>query len=675
MRLTDEAVGAVEFGRFRLLPHRRELRADGVAVELGSRAFDILMVLIEARGALVSKDEFLSRVWPDTVVEENNLVVQISALRKALGEDRDFIRTVSGRGYRFVAEIRTSVAASDAETRVDGDAAAEAAQSAPSSNLPTAVSSLIGRKAEHEEVSSLPAGVADITDARSVSRQPSNLLDWRLFDWRLFVSGLARLLVASFSRIFYSRNQASPKICSIAVLPLESLSSDPSQDYFADGMTDELISALGQISALRVISRTSIMTYKRVRKLLPEIARELNVEAVVEGTVLRFDDRVRITAQLIRVPIERHIWAQSFEGDLRDTLVLQSSVARAIAEQIRATVTEQEQATLQNSKPVNPMAYEAYLKGRYFLNKRTGDGLKKAIEYFSHAIERDPTYAAAYSGLADAYALSGDWKYGVLSPQDAFAKAKAAATKALALDDKLAEAHASLAFALDLYGWDWETAETEYQRAIKLDPSYATAHQWYSWHLMMMGRNREGILELTKAESLDPLSLIISADMADALCVTRLYDEAVQKSKKTLEMDPNFAVGHYELGQALEQKHMHDEAIIEFQRAIELSGHSGAFDSYLGYAYAMSGRKEEAIKIVDDLETRHDQNPSADADIALIYVGLGARDRAMISLNKAYEARFKASILLRPAFDPLRSDARFQDLLRRIGLPQVAAQA
>ena len=665
MKVTDEALGGIEFGRFRLLPHRRELRADGVAVELGSRAFDVLMVLTEARGALVTKDEILSRVWPDTVVEENNLVVQISALRKALGEDRDFIRTVSGRGYRFVAEISTSVAASEAETRVDRGAAVEAAQSAPSSNLPTPVSGLIGRETELEKVSDLPAGVVDLIDASTAPRRPP-----RPLGWRLFASGLARLLVASFSRILYSRNQASPKIRSIAVLPLESLSSDPSQDYFADGMTDELITALGQISALRVISRTSIMTYKGVRKLLPEIARELNVEAVVEGTVLRFGDRVRITAQLIGLPVERHLWAQSFEGDLRDTLALQNSVACAIAEQIRATVTQQEQAALQNSKPLNPVAYEAYLKGRYFMNKRTGDGLKKAIEYFSHAIERDPTYAAAYSGLADAYALSGDWKYGVLSPQDAFSKAKAAATKALALDDNLAEAHASLAFALDLYGWDWETAETEYKLAIKLDPGYATAHQWYSWHLMMMGRNSEGILELTKAESLDPLSLIIIADMADALCVARLYDEAVQKSKKTLEMDPNFAIGHYELGQALEQKHMHDEAISEFQRAIELSGHSGAFDSNLGYAYAVSGRKEEAIKIVNDLEARHDQNPSADADIALIYVGLGDRDQAMISLNKACEARFKASILLRPAFDPLRSDARFQDLLRRIGLPQ-----
>ena len=586
--MTGEAQRSVGFGRFRLLPQRRELRADEVVVELGSRAFDVLLVLTEARGALVTKDEILSRVWPDTVVEENNLVVQISALRKALGEDRDFIRTVSGRGYRFVAEIITSVGETDIETRIDRDTSAEAV----------------------------------------------------------------------------------PKVRSIAVLPLESLSDDPSQEYFADGMTDELITALAQISSLRVISRTSIMTYKRVRKLLPEIARELNVEAVVEGTVLRFGNRVRITAQLVQLPVERHLWAQSFEGDLQHTLALQNSLARTIAEQIRVTVTQQEQTALQTARPVNPVAYEAYLKGRYFLNKRTGDGLRTAIEYFTHAIEMDQTYAAGYSGLADAYALSGDWKYGVLSPREAFVQAEAAATKALALDESLGEAHASLAFALDLYSWSWAAAETEYKRAIELNPGYPTAHQWYSWHLLMMGRNREGIRELRKAESLDPLSLIISADIADAFCVSRLYDEAVEQSKKALEMDPNFAVGHYELGQALEQMHRHDEAIVEFQKAIELSGHSGAFDSNLGYAYAVSGRREDAIKIIEDLEALQDGNGSTDADIALIYVGLGDPDQAMISLNKAYEARFKASILLRPAFDPLRSDSRFQDLLSRIGLPQ-----
>jgi TolB-like protein/Flp pilus assembly protein TadD len=590
--VTGEAQGSVGFGRFRLLPQRRELRADGVVVGLGSRAFDILLVLTEARGALVTKDEILSRVWPDTVVEENNLVVQISALRKALGEDRNFIRTVSGRGYRFVAEIITSVSETDVATPVDRGNSAETV----------------------------------------------------------------------------------PKVRSIAVLPLESLSDDPSQEYFADGMTDELITALAQISSLRVISRTSIMTYKRVRKLLPQIARELNVEAVVEGTVLRFGDRVRITTQLIRLPVERHIWAHSFEGDLRDTLALQNSLARTIAEQIRVTVTQQEETALQTARPVNPAAYEAYLKGRYFLNKRTGDGLKTAIEYFTHAIETDQSYAAGYSGLADAYALSGDWKYGLLSPREAFTQAEAAATKALALDESLGEAHASLAYALDLYAWNWAAAETEYKRAIQLNPGYPTAHQWYSWHLLMMGRHREGIGELRKAESLDPLSLIISADIADALCVSRLYDEAMEQSEKTLEMDPNFAVGHYELGQALEQMHRHDEAIVEFQRAIELSGHSGAFDSNLGYAYAVSGRREEAIRIIKDLEALQEGNASIDADIALIYVGLGDPDQAMISLNKAYEARFKASILLRPAFDPLRTDSRFQDLLSRIGLPQTVAR-
>ena len=273
--------------------------------------------------------------------------------------------------------------------------------------------------------------------------------------WRLLGFGLALVLAVALSWIFYPWRHASPTIRSLAVLPLENLSGDASQDYFADGMTEELITDLGQISALRVISRTSVMTYKSARKPLAEIARELNVQAVVEGSVLRSGDRVRIAAQLIQVPADRHMWAQSYEGDFRDTLALQSKVARDIAEQIRATLNRQEQAALEKSKTVNPEAYEAYLKGRYFWNKRTGDGLKTAIEYFSHAIEADPTYAEAYSGLADSYALSGDWEYGVLSPQDAFPQATAAATKALALDDSLGEAHTSLAFALDLYGWDW----------------------------------------------------------------------------------------------------------------------------------------------------------------------------------------------------------------------------
>jgi TolB-like protein/tetratricopeptide (TPR) repeat protein len=457
-------------------------------------------------------------------------------------------------------------------------------------------------------------------------------------------------------------------IRSLAVLPLENLSGDTSQDYFADGMTEELIARLGQISTLRVISRTSVMTYKNAHRPLPEIARELNVEAVVEGSVLRSGDQVRITAQLIQVHDDRHMWAQSYTGDVRETLALQSRVASAIAGQVRSTLNRQEQATLLTSRTVDPEAFEAYLKGRYFLNKRTGDGLRTAISYFSHAIETDQSYAEAWSGLADSYTLSGDWKYSVLSRHDAFPKARAAATRALALDDNLGEAHASLAFTLDLYDWNWDAAEREYKRAIALNPSYATAHQWYAWHLIMTGRTGEAIVEIKKAESIDPLSLIISADVADALCVAHLYDEAIRQSRKTLALDPNFAVGHYELGQALAQKHMHDEAIAEFQRAIHLAGHTAAFDSNLAYVYGIAGRKADAMKIAEDLRTRVDRDPSTDADIALIHMGLGDHDQAMLWLNMAYEARFKASILRRPAFDPLRSDARFKHLVRRIGL-------
>jgi TolB-like protein/Flp pilus assembly protein TadD len=573
--------GRVRFGVFEANIRTGELTKHGKRLRLQEQPFQLLTILLEKPGELVTREELRSRLWPQTTVDfDHGVNKAIGKVRYALGDSAGnprFIETVARRGYRFLADVAV-VRDGQALTVLDGP------------------------------------------------------------------------------------------IRSLAVLPLENLSKDTSEDYFADGMTEELITQLGQIRSLRVISRTSVMTYKSNRKSLTEIARELRVEAVVEGSVLRSSDQVRINAQLIAVPADRHMWAQSYAGDLRDTLALQSRVASAIAEQIRATLDPRERAVLAKSKLVNPEAYEAYLKGRYFWNKRTGDGLKKATAYFTRAIEIDPNYAEGYSGLADSYALSGDWKYGVLPGAEAFAHAKAAAAKALALDDSLGEAHASLALALDLYDWDWKAAETEYERAIELKPGYAPAHQWYSWHLIMMGRNSEAISELRKAESLDPLSLIISADIADALCVARRYDEAVQQSKETLEMDANFAVGHFELGQAFVQKQLYDGAIAELQRAIQLSGHSGAFESNLAHVYGVLGRNKEAVKILKELEARHNKNPSVAADIALVYVGLGDRDRAMMWLNRAYEVRFKASILLHPVFDPLRSDARFKDLLGRIGL-------
>jgi len=629
----------LRFGVFDVDLGACELKKRGSRLKLQGQPFQVLAILLEKPGELVTREELRDRLWPGTIVDfDHGVNKAISKIREALGDSAEhprFIETVARRGYRFLADV----APVDISPEVQPAAVPERSSSQA-----------------HLEYESPRAFIPAHRPLRA-----GNL--------RLAAASLAVVLLASLSWILYFRKHASPQIRSIAVLPLESLSSDPSQDYFADGMTDALIARLGQIRALRVISRTSAMTYKHIRKSVPEIASELNVDAVVEGTVMRSDQRVRITAQLIQVPDERHIWAEIYDGDLQDTLALQNRVALAIAQQVRATLSGPEQVALTSSKAVNPAAYEAYLKGRYFWNKRTGEGLKKAIEYFNRAVEADPNYAEAYSGLADSYALSGDWEYGVLVPRDAFPLAKTAAAKALALDGSLGEAHTSLAFTLDLYGWDWETAEQEYKLAIKLSPSYATAHQWYASHLMVMGQNSEAIFELRKAKSLDPLSLIISADLSDILCVAHLYDESVQESKRALEIDPNFAVAHYVLGQALTQKHIYGEAIAEFQLAIALSGHNGAFDANLAYAYALSGQNEQAMGIVKNLEASHDQNPSAGVHIALIYVGLGDPDEAMVWLNKAYEAKFNPSILLRPAFDNLRSDARFQELLRRIGLP------
>jgi TolB-like protein/DNA-binding winged helix-turn-helix (wHTH) protein/Tfp pilus assembly protein PilF len=640
MRQANDPSGRLRFGVFEVDGRAGELTKRGLRIRLQEQPFQVLAMLLERPGELVTREELREKIWGQTIVDfDHGLNKAINKIREALGDSAEnprFVETVARRGYRFLADV------TPVDTAVDKQPGPETDGLVPPPDSPRVEPAVVG----------VPP------------KRP-----YRPRAWTGVGLGLALVLAASLSWILYSQSQSSPKIRSLAVLPLESLSGDASQDYFTDGMTDALIADLGQISALRVISRTSAMAYKRVHRPLSEIARELNVEAVVEGTVLRSGERVRITAQLIQVPNEKHLWAQSYEGDLQDTLALQNSVARAIAKQIQVTLNPQEEAALKKSNPVKAEAYEAYLRGRYFWNKRTRDGLVKASDYFQHAIDTDPDYAGAYSGLADSYALSGDWEYGILSPQDAFPRAKAAATKALALDDNLSEAHTSLAFIQDLYDWGWASAEKEYKRALALNPGYATAHHWYAWHLIVMGRNGEGIAELKKAESLDPLSLIISADLADALCIAHRYDESVQQSQKTIEMDPHFAVAHYQLGQALEQKQKHDEAIAEFRRAIELSGGNTTFESNLANAYAASGRKEEAMKIVKDLESRQSQGSSTDASIALIYVGLGDNDRSMIWLNKAYQARFNPSILMRPVFDPLRPDPRFQDLLHRIGLP------
>jgi TolB-like protein/DNA-binding winged helix-turn-helix (wHTH) protein/Tfp pilus assembly protein PilF len=633
--------GRLRFGVFELDLRAGELRKHGLRVRLQEQPFQVLAMLLEQPGEVITREELQKKLWSaDTFVDfDHGLNKAINKIREALNDSAGsprFVETVARRGYRFLAEVKVDDVAAVRSTEV-------ATQSHP-----------------RAEALNLP----DIGVRPATPKYPLPSLTWRAIVFVLLL--VAGSLVTWKLRFL---NRSSPVIRSLAVLPLENLSSDASQEYFTDGMTDELISDLGQISALRVISRTSVMSYKHARKPLPQIGRELNVDAVVEGTVLRFGDQVRITAQLIEASTDKHLWSQSYEGELRDTLALQNQVARAIADQIRINLNPQEQAALKNAKVVNPQAYVSYLKGRYFWNKRTPDSLKVALAYFNQAIEEDPKYAQAYSGLADTYALMGDWQYAVMAPKDALPKAKAAASKALGLDSTLGEAHTSLAFCLDAFEWDLDSAGKEFRRAIELNPGYATAHHWYAWHLSVLGRYDEGIAEMRKAENLDPLSLIINADLAELLALAHSYQESIVQSRKTIEMDPNFALAHNHLGQAYLQEHRNDEAVAELQKAVQLSEGSPTCIANLARAYVASGKRDEAVKLLDGLKKRSNLRYSDAPEIAVIYAALGDSDRAMNWLERGYEGRFNPSVLLRPGFDPLRPDPRFQDLARRIGLP------
>jgi len=632
--------GRLRFGVFEMDLRAGELRKHGLKIRLQEQPFQVLAMLVEHGGEVVTREELQKKLWPaDTFVDfDHGLNKAINKIREALSDSSEsprFVETVSRRGYRFLADVK------------DVDAA-------------TVLS---------PELATQPHSAAEVRDRADLAGKlamPKHHLPPPT--WKISVFVLLLLIASLAGWKLHSWNHSSPVIRSLAVLPLESLSNDASQDYFADGMTDELILDLGQITALRVISRTSVMAYKRARKPLPQIARELNVEAVVEGTVLRSGDQVRITAQLIEASSDKHLWSQSYEGELRDTLALQNQVARAIADQIRINLNSQEQAALKNVRVVNPQAYESYLKGRYFWNKRTADGLKVALAYFNQAIDEDPKYAQSYSGLADTYALLGDWQYAAMTTKEALPKAKAAAIKALELDSALGEAHNSLAFCLDGFDWDFDSAGKEFRRAIELNPGYATAHHWYAWHLGLLGRYDEAIVEMRKAENLDPLSIIINADLAELLVLAHSYDESIRQSQKTIEMDPNFALAHNQLGQAYLQKQMPDQATAELQKAVQLSAGSPTCIANLARAYAASGRRSEAVKLLSDLKKRSSPGYSHASEIAVIYAGLGDNDQAMTWLDKGYEERFNPGVLLRPGFDPLRSDLRFQGLVSRIGL-------
>ena len=459
----------------------------------------------------------------------------------------------------------------------------------------------------------------------------------------------------------------TPGFRSLAVLPLENLSHDPEQEYFAEGLTEALITTLAKIGELRVVSRTSSMLYKGVRKPLREIARELEVDTIVEGTVLRSGDRVRITAQLIDPVKETHLWAESYDRHLRDILDLQADVARAIAHEVQIKLTPQEQAHLAQAYPVDPDAYEAYLKGRYHWNKRSRDGHPKAVQYFQQAIVKDPSCATAYAGLADAVAIMGLWS--LVPPEEGCGKARGLAVKALERDNSLAEAHTSLAWAALHYDYDFADAERGFERAIELNPRYATAHHWFGMSLGMMGRYEEGYTELKRAVRLEPHWSLVHFGLAFVHWCGRHYDQAIEACEEALEFDPNSVQALVWLGISYVDKMSCKPAIAVLKRAFELSQGAPVAAACLGEAYAMAGSSDEVHNILHELMGRRHVTAYF---VSRIYAALGETDEALKWLEAGYREHGEWMVLLKvdARFDSLRDDPRFQDLMRRMNFPR-----
>ena len=588
-------------------------------------------MLLERPGQTVTREELRQKLWPaDTFVDfDHSLNSSINKLREVLGDHSDnprFIETLHRRGYRFLAPV------DGARARVE-----EPVQAVP------VVETAVPSNAKWPYGKVVGVGLA------------------------ILVS-LAALLIAfnvgHWSDQLLGRTTTPPRIESLAVLPLKNLSGDPQQDYFADGMTDALISEVGQIGSLRVISHTSVMQYKGTQKPLPQIARELNVDALVEGSVLRSGALVRVTAQLIGAVPERHLWARSYDRDLRDVLTLESEVARSIAEEVKAKVTPDVQARLARARTVNPAAHELFLKGADWQRRSYGDvpALKKALEYYQQASQKDPTFAQAYLGMAQTYNSLGDGNF--MASSQAFPRAKAYARKALELDDGLAEAHVALAFSLELGDWNWSATDREYKRALEVNPNSWGAHSNYAVELAFMGRNEEAIAEGKRCQELSPALPGPYYRLGWLYYFARRYDEAIAQFKKEEEIDPRAHSPH--VGWVYREKGMYKEAFEELQQfpGVISLGH-------LGNAYARAGKKAEAHKAIQELLEFTKQGLGT-WELALVYAGLGERDKAFEWLERAYKTHDKGMCWLKiePALDPLRSDLRFQQLLRRMNFPQ-----
>ncbi|GAC1692624.1 MAG: hypothetical protein NVS9B5_34900 [Terriglobales bacterium] len=469
-------------------------------------------------------------------------------------------------------------------------------------------------------------------------------------------------------------NPDSGTIHSLAVLPLENLSRDPEQEYFADGLTEALTTEFAQISALKVISHTSVVQYKDTKKTLPQIAQELGVDAVIEGAVQRSGDKVEVTVQLIHAASDRHLWAKSYVRNLRDVLELQREVAQAITHAIKAKLTPPERVRLATARFINPESYEDYLRGRFFLATQSERNVRKSMAYFQLAIQKDPNNALAYAGLAESYISLGQPWVGGLSPKEAFPQAKAAAAKALETDDTVGEAHLALARVIQLYEWDWPVVEKEYRRALELDPNDAMARNWYGEYLQEMGRTEEAVAQMRQAMLLDPLSSGSANNLGYTFYTARQYEQAIRAFQKALDLEPDMVDAHLGLGWVYDEKKMYREAVAEMEKAAKLGNRHEMILASLGKILGDSGKKQEATDLLEELKERSKHRYISPCLIALVQIGLGEKDQAIASLQQGYRDRDQWILYLKvdPHMDDLRSDPRFQDLLRRVGFPQLA---
>ena len=625
------AARVLRFDNFELDIRAGELRKHGIRLRLQGQPLQVLEALLKRPGDLVTREEIQAQIWPaDTFVDfDHSLHNAIARLREVLGDSAEmprFIETLPRRGYRFIAPVeRNGIAAP-----------APLAQQTPDRDFPTP---------------------RRLTKARAAAA----------FSFLTLVAVGSALWLG---RTVSHRASAAPAMRSIAVLPLDNLSGDPSQEYFADGMTDELITDLAKVGALRVTSRTSVMRYKGTKKVLPEIARELSVDAIVEGSVVRSGGRVRITAQLLRGSTDQHIWAETYDRDFSDVLKLQSEVAKAIVRQVSAQLTAEQYSRLSSTRPVVPDAYDVYLRGRYLLSSQFTMALplNTAKSDFEESVRKDPNFALAYSGLADSYVFLAF--FGGLPPDRAHTLAKEALRKALELDDSIGEAHDTLGLLYWKFEWNWDAAEKEFNRAIVLAPSYSCAHEDRAIFLSATGRRAEALAEIATSNQLDPGP---SSSMAESAVYYQLRDYAslVASDGKGVASYPNEWMEHYGLGVGYEGTGKPLDAISEYQKAVELS--DGNFDAAaaLAHAYAVNGRTAEAEKILADFERKAKNGYVSKYLIATIYAGLGDKNKAFELLEKAYAERsldlswfLKADLRI----DNLRGDPRFENLLRRVGL-------